>query len=409
MQDTSLSPELIELSIEKAVTGGEGLARLEGQVVFVQGALPGERVRARVISHKRDFRRAQTVEILEPSPFRQTPPCPWALSCGGCDLQHATRDGQLRMKQDILLDTLRRIGGVTEIPDASRGESGIKTFAGDPWEYRSRARLHVDPSTGAIGYRERGSDQIVSVNDCPVLTSPLRTLLTEQRDRILDAALSWARAQDSRDRRGNRPIDRYRCELPIAANDHAAFLGDQPFDQTLGDHHFPLTPDMFFQANRPLMERLLTEEIGHCEGSLAMDLYAGSGVFSAALESGFDRIIAVERDDRCLEAARSHLSEKTEFYTGDVLRWAKKHAAPSPDLVVTDPPRTGLDAGVVQALVSWQPEQILYVSCDPVTLARDLRRFLHSETGGYRLELVHLYDFYPQTSHMESVTLLRRK
>lgn len=390
----SVSQDIVELTIEKAVTGGEGLARLDGQVVFVQGALPGERVLAKVVERKRDFRRALAVNIIEASPFRQTPPCPWALICGGCDLQHASLEGQLQMKQEILLDTMRRIGGVSEIPGGPEESCGIRLYSGDAWEYRSRARLHVDLSSGSIGYRERESERLVSVADCPVLTSPLRRLLTQDRDRILEQAALGVRSGQ-------------RCELPIAANDDEPFMGDQPFTQTLGTHHFPMTPDMFFQANRPLMERLLSEELSHLSGVLAMDLYAGSGVFSATLETAFDRVIAVERDSRCLRTARSVLSPRTEFYTGDVLRWARKHPLVRPDLVVTDPPRTGLDAGVVKEIISWQPEHILYVSCDPVTLARDLRRFLHPVTGGYELEQLHLYDFYPQTSHMESVALLR--
>ena len=428
----------MEITIEKLVYGGEGLAHHEGSTVFVPFVLPAERVAAAAVEQKKKFIRARVERVLEPSPQRASARCPHFSICGGCDYQHIPYEAQLKYKPELLRETLRRLGRV-EWP----GE--INAHASPPWGYRNRAQWKVRPlgTDGAggmgIGYFRANSSALCAVEDCAIL-SPLllKTLL----------ALRAAAAE------GLLPRELREIEAFAGANDSkllvtATFAGFPPRAQELADNLRRILPELtsllfhdptrermelegpghidceaagstyrvghfsFFQVNRFLVDDLVAHVTeAEDEGRFALDLFAGVGLFSVALAKRFSRVVAVEsnpaaaRDLEVNAAGRAAASGRAvEVRTADVEQFIRKFKD-RPDLVVLDPPRAGLTPEIVKGIARLAPPRITYVSCDPPTLARDLAAFVNS---GYELSRVHLFDLFPQTFHMEAVVGLRRR
>jgi 23S rRNA (uracil1939-C5)-methyltransferase len=387
-------PEILDLSVEKLVPGGEGLARHEGKVVFVPGALPGERVRARLVESRKDYARAEIAALLLPSPDRADPPCPLAGRCGGCDWQHLSRDAQLRHKISLAADALRRVGGV-EWP-------GLDIEAGKPWGYRNRAQLHAAPG-GRLGFKARGGAEVVPAAACPVA------------DPALDALLARGIRPGQEPRGGGRYPARY---LAWGAGGKGALApetgsgGSEPARAEIAAEvlgkviRFDLR--CFFQSNVEMLERLLPWALDGLAGGTAMDLYCGAGLFGAFLADRFRRVVAVEENPAALEWARRNIpGDGHLFLEGRLEDLAAAGlldgAGAAPEAVVVDPPRPGLDPAVRAWLAAARPPRLVYVSCNPVTLARDLKDLLAS---GYRLDALRLFDFYPQTAHVEAAARL---
>jgi 23S rRNA (uracil1939-C5)-methyltransferase len=428
----------MEITIEKLIYGGEGLAHHDGSTVFVPFVLPAERVAAAAVEQKKKFIRARLQRVLEPSPDRTAARCPHFATCGGCDYQHIPYESQLRYKTEILRETLRRIGRIDW-----RGE--ITAHASPPWGYRNRAQWKVRPlgedgaaGTG-IGYFRAGSTALCAVQDCAIL-SPLllKTLL----------ALRSAAAQ------GSLPRELREIEAFSGANDSkllltATFAGFPKQAQALADTFKNILPELasllfhdptrermeldgpgyveyeaagssyrvghfsFFQVNRFLVDDLVREVAGsETEGRIALDLFAGVGLFSVAIAKRFPRVIAVESNPAAARDLEANASGRAapggrgiEVRTADVEQFLGK-LKETPDLVVLDPPRAGIEPGIVQHLARLSPPRITYVSCDPPTLARDLAAFI---AKGYEISCIHLFDLFPQTFHMEAVVGLARR
>ena len=428
----------MEITIEKLIYGGEGLAHHDGSTVFVPFVLPAERVTAAPVEQKKKFIRARVERVLEPSPERSAARCPHFGVCGGCDYQHIPYDSQLKFKSEILRETLRRIGRVEWT-----GE--ITAHASPPWAYRNRAQWKVRPlgedGVGGmgIGYFRANSTALCAVEDCAIL-SPLllKTLLAlragaaagmlprelreieafaggDDSKLLLTATFAGfpARAQELADKlRGILPEiesllfhdpTRERMEL-----DGPGYVECEAAGTTYRVGHFS-----FFQVNRFLageLARVVAED--EADGRLAFDLFAGVGLFSVPLAKRFARVIAVESNPaaaRDLEANTSGRVARSgrviEVRAADVEQFLAK-LKEKPELVVLDPPRAGLTPGIVKHLARIAPARITYVSCDPPTLARDLAAFAKA---GYEISSVHLFDLFPQTFHMETVVGLRRR
>jgi 23S rRNA (uracil1939-C5)-methyltransferase len=382
----------LALRIEKLVYGGDGLARSEGQVVLIPYVLPAELIAADVRRQKNDLLRGELRQVLEPSPFRIDPPCTYFGRCGGCHYQHTSYENQLEQKRQILIEVLHRVGRI------SCPEVAVK--AGEPWQYRNRTQLHI--SKGEAGYFAAGSHTIVPINHCPI-SSPR-----------LNQAIEMLAHQLPRYRWFDATVELFTNETDLQINVLDRIPNSVwPLFEGLGTREpieyglFRVSRNAFFQVNRFLVERLVETATEGLSGGTALDLYAGVGLFSKWLARGFERVIAVESGGKAFHDLKFNMDraglrvETVRETTENFLSGLEGRA----DLVLADPPRSGLGKVVVGNLLRIQPLRIVVVSCDPATLARDLRSLLD---GGYGVEKITLIDLFPQTFHMESVVHLRQ-
>jgi 23S rRNA (uracil1939-C5)-methyltransferase len=388
--------------VEKLVYGGEGLARLDGRVVFTPFVLPGERILAQARQEKPGLVRAQAVEVLDPAPERVAAQCPYFERCGGCHYQHAPYEYQLRAKRSILVEELRRLGRIE--PPA---EIGI--VSAEPWGYRNRAQLHVED--GRLGFRETRSRRLCAIDHCPIgspaLNEAIRTLVSMQRDgrwprfiRSLEIFTDERQVQ----------VNVLETDRPVARRffDWAAELIPGMVAGALDyEGRFRVSSNSFFQVNRFLHDRLVDSAIGGVEGENALDLYAGVGLFSLPLARQFRKVTAVESGGGAIRDLQFNAERAGVTNLTSEQRTAEEYLASCdrpPDFVLADPPRAGLGKATVERLLRARPPRLTVVACDPATLARDLAALVG---GGFRIERMTLVDLFPQTFHMETVVALR--
>lgn len=434
---------------------------LAGKTIFVPYALPGELVEAHIVEDRRGFSTAQLDQVIEPAPERVLPHCEYFPHCGGCQYQQASASLELEMKTDILRDSLAR----AHVLPNEETILPIEAVASPPWGYRNRVRLHIVPAPGisqpsaggtvaaakggvALCYRERGSHAALSVTHCPIAAPALERamaavlglgggnllarasseieLFTNQSGEQLLVSLWLANAKASQKETAEH-LKSFAGEL---AQKLPGLTGVGVFAGERGDrliHHWGQTSLLypvegynyrvslgsFFQVNRFLIPDLLRLAIGARDkneirsGGLAWDLYAGVGLFARALD--FREVVAVESAHSSWEDLKWNLAgtahRAVRSTTLDFLRaQGAMRGRARPDLVLLDPPRAGLGKEICNRLAEIAPPRMVYVSCDPATLARDLQTLLHS---GYRLESLHLINMFPRTFHLESVAVLR--
>ncbi|MGH9482547.1 MAG: class I SAM-dependent RNA methyltransferase [Terriglobales bacterium] len=371
-----------ELQIEKLVYGGDGLARLASpdgrrQAVFIPFTLPGERVRAELAPPARGRVAARLLEVLQPSPDRVPPACEYFGRCGGCQLQHIQPARQLELKRDILLETLRRTGGVA-------WEGAVGLHAAEPWGYRNRIRLQAVPGVG-IGYYQSHSRRVLPISHCPI-ASP-----------ALNRGLARLAAQP--------PLRREEIELAVDNQDRG-LDEEAPLEFTVAAHRYRVGGDAFFQVNRFLTGELVAAATGGDSGETALDLFSGVGLFALALTECFQQVEAVESDPAAVADLRHNAAGlPVTIAAATALDYLHSRPAAPVDLLVADPPRAGLGPELVAAVLALAPRRLHLVSCDPATLGRDLRPLL---AGGYRVAALDLFDLFPQTYHLETIAQLRR-
>lgn len=396
----------VEARIERIVAGGFGLAHAVGRTLFVPGTAPGELAMVRIERTPGKIAFASIVELLERSPNRVEPPYP-ELTRLGADFQHLNYPAQLEAKLDIITDCLRRIGGL---------ELDIElaipiTPAPQVWGYRSRAEWHHDPVSGNLGYIATGSHDVVDLAVDPFVVPALAETFTELRARLAET-----------------PAEGERREIRAAAGDDGVSLApallpgtEAPVTTAVAGERYRYDAGCFFQAqaNSAMLGPLLDEALRytaleHQSGSaerLAIDLYSGVGLFTLPLARRFGRVIAVESQARSAAYATENLNHAglenarqvvmpVEDWIGDAFR---SHGRAS--LVLVDPPRTGLPPAVIRGIERLRPGRVAYVSCDPATLARDLKALL---ALGFALDGLAAFDLFPQTHHVEVVAHLRR-
>ncbi len=377
----------VEIEVEKLVQGGDGFARCDGLPVFVARVAPGDRARVRITERKPDYARAELVELLEGGPDRREAPCPHYTRCGGCDLQHITDEAQLRLKVSAALETLERLGGV-------RVENPA-VHAASSWGYRSRAQLQVrsDGDRPRVGFHGAGSHDLVAVDRCPVLAEPLERLLPKLPEVLGEIASVPAR------------LDLATADGTVVAAPPTPGLGSGDLEvQILGSTFF-YDARCFFQVNLELLPQLVEVAVGSWCGQKAVDLFAGVGVFSLPLSKNYDRVTAVESDGVAVRFGRRNVRvnrARGVEYVGLRVESAIEVLQGKIDRVLVDPPRRGLPRRVCEALLEAAPERLTYVSCQPATLARDLRQL----TTAYEVEKVDIFDLFPQTGHLETVVQL---
>ena len=393
-----------EVTIEKLVFGGDGLARMDGVVVFTPFVLPQERVLVERQRERPGMMWTRPVEIVAPAAERVAAPCPYFARCGGCHYQHAPYEYQLAAKRSILAEALRRIGKFE--PPAE-----IATVSAEPWNYRNRAQFHL--SGEEIGYLEAGSHKLCAVDECPISSPGVNRTLGRLRAMIHDRR--WPRFVRSLEVFTNEAeveIQVVETDRPVAQRffDWCAqkIPGYVPvaLDYPAAGHIYRVSRASFFQVNRYLVDRLIDVALENAAGARAADLYAGVGLFSLPLARRFGEVAAVESGSSAIRDLRfnaeragvsvSAVQDSAEDYLGNL--------ETAPDFVLLDPPRAGLGKRVVERLATLRPARITIVACDPATLARDLAGLL---AAGYGLEKLTLVDLFPQTYHIETVAALR--
>jgi len=433
----------LQLAVEKLIYGGDGLARLPadehgpGKAVFVPFVLEGERIEASLLEQKRGFARGRANTILQASPHRVEPPCPYFLRCGGCHYQHANYEHQLEIKAAVLKENLRRTAKV-EL------QTSVTIHPSPPWKYRNRTRLKVRTAPEfALGYYKLGSHELLPVEECPV-SSPLinraiAVFWKMGRERTVPDGIHevefFANAEDTQllveascePGRPSTPVREWAGAVQSALPEIAgvavfktrssgmtapvepkpvAGSGAREIAYRTVDASYRVSAGAFFQVNRHLINDLVKIVVQEYSGDRALDLYAGGGLFSTILSRRFAQVIAVEASQTSHADLVYNSPDNVNAVRATTVDFLRSVAGKLwPDLVVVDPPRSGLGGSVVQSLVGLGAHRITYVSCDPATASRDLAGLLST---GYRIEQVHLVDLFPQTYHLESVFHLAR-
>lgn len=390
--------ETIEIRIEKVVYGGHGLGRVDGQAVFVPFTAPGDLVTARITERKKGFLRAEVVELIESGPDRRDAPCVYFGRCGGCQLQHLTYEAQLKAKAEFVRDALQRIGRIPISDDVV-----VHGLPEHEFGYRIRATAHVvEMEVGTLfGFFSEKSHTVIDIARCPLLVPEL------------DAA--WIAAHAARDQVSrSRTVELAAGDGTVASIPPVPGVGRGPVATTIGGVKYAYGPGEFFQVNRPLVEALVeaTTAAFTDAGGIAVELYSGVGLLTIPLSRRFAKVIAVESSRESVgfahSNARANDATNIELIGAPVERWLRSPSiGPGvASLAVIDPPRSGLGIQSTRDLVRLSPRAIIYVSCDPTTLARDLRVLID---GGYRLDQLEAFDLFPQTFHVETVATLTRE
>jgi len=433
-----MSDEL-RLSIEKLIYGGEGLAHADGNTVFVPFVLPGEQVRASVRTRKKKLIHANLLGVDQASPTRVAANCPHFQVCGGCHYQHIEVAEQVRLKKEILRETLYRLGGVP-------WDGVITEHTAQPYGYRNRAQwAYRDANPRALGYFLPESARIMPVDQCPVLSPGLHAAFLKLQEMARANSLPTGILEieafaDSTDTKLALNVAFERFPKPakdLLADFKAGISGldsllilDQSKNRfeldgpgylihQAGGFSFRVNHLSFFQVNRFLIEDLLQTVVGGKKGNFALDLYAGVGFFTLPLARNFVRVVSVDANLSATRDLHTNAEEARVEVVSENERTEEflKKFEEQPDLIVLDPPRSGLGADAAARLASLGSPEITYLSCDPSTLARDLAVLTGSERKPqtetepkhrYEITELHLFDLFPQTFHIETLVRLRR-
>jgi 23S rRNA (uracil1939-C5)-methyltransferase len=440
----------LELEIEKLVYGGDGLARLpadergRGKTVFLPYVIPGERVDATVIESRPGFQRARLKQILAPSADRVVPQCQYFGRCGGCQYQHIDYRAQLRFKAEILRETLRRTAKL-EL------DREIRLHSSQPWSYRNRTRIRVrhDPAF-ALAYFHSNSHKLLPVESCPISSrlineafgavgtlgdagrvpasvhgmqffanqddsqllvevlvlpqtpedecQPFATALMDTLKAVAGVVVFATSALE----------DETRQLAPLTSVHGESFTatGDDRLVYQIVGYNYRVTGGSFFQTNRFLIDELVEVAVGDTKGDIALDLYAGVGLFTLPLAANFREVTAVEASPQAVADLKHNAPANVNVVRRTTESFLQQTAGRvKPELILLDPPRAGVGDKATMALCRTSASRVTYVSCDPATLSRDLRLLIES---GFEVNQAHLFDLFPQTAHIETVLHLAR-
>jgi len=374
---------------------GAALARVENQVVFVEGGIPGEEARVEVVEQKRRYLRARVKEIVSPSPHRVVAPCPYFGECGGCQWQHVAYAAQLEYKTSIVRDQLRRLGGLADAP--VRPALGMS----EPWGYRNHARFSVD-GRGNLGFTRPGTHDFLRIDQCLIMHARINAVLAALQGRgHVKHQLAVRVGVNS----GELLVN------PRVLNEGLPFeTGQLDFCESLLGRRFRVRGPSFFQVNTLMAERMIEwvrDKLALLGTETIVDAYCGVGTFGILLAPYAARVIGIEEAASAVKDARRNAEGLTniEFVQGkteQVLPTLQGRV----DAVVLDPPRAGCRPRVIKALLDLRPQKLVYVSCDPATLARDVKALV---AGGYHLVETQPADQFPQTYHIECLALLESR
>lgn len=367
------------LEIMGLSNSGEGISRLEdGRLVFVQGALPGDVVTAGLVSQKSDYASARTLEVVTPSPDRVESVCPFSSSCGGCSLICMSYQAQLAFKQKQFENQIHRVDPSVTVEEP---------VSGPPLHYRSRARFRYLLKDGkpALSFFEQASNTNIPITSCAIADKALNAFIANPPKLNV-----W---------------ELKHSQLSCITTDNGVLYDNSVDTITITAAQKTCTMyvsnSVFFQSNLVLLPKLIEKVADNVKGTEVMDLYSGVGTFSAFVEDKC-HVTAVELNKNCLALAKRHL-KNTSFFTSPVEKW--KPSISRVDTIIVDPPRTGLDRNVPALITSFNASTLIYVSCYLPTLVRDLERL---KQLGWKIESAQMFDFYPNTPHLECVVMMSR-
>lgn len=442
------------MSITDIGTNGEGIGRIDGYTVFVEGALPEEVIKVLIVKTKKHFGYGKLLEILEPSPHRVTPACPVAAKCGGCQLQHLSYEGQLAFKTKKVKDHLERIGGFSGI------SVGYAKGMEEPWRYRNKAQFPVGGKTvePEIGFYAKRSHRIIDTPVCMLqnevndrIVKIIRAFLAEYEIPLYDETIHRGLVRHILTRIGRRTGEIMVClvvngrKLPhcdvlverlreiegmtsivlnvntdqtnvILGTEVHVLWGKETIRDYIGDVQFEISPLSFYQVN-PLQTQVLYQtalDFAGLEGNeTVLDLYCGIGTISLFFAQKAKHVFGVEIVPEAIADAKRNATlnsmNNADFAVGaaeDVIPRLYEEKGITADVVVVDPPRKGCDSVLLDTIAAISPKKVIYVSCDSATLARDLAYLCPK---GYTIEKVQVVDMFPHTVHVETVVLLSRK
>jgi 23S rRNA (uracil1939-C5)-methyltransferase len=410
----SMTPDLLTVKLDKFTYGGDALGRLpDGRAVFVPYTLPGETVSLRILEEKPGHVRAALLDVLEPSPQRIVPKCIHFGLCGGCHYQHLSYPTQLTVKAGILRDQLMRIGKIEDPPVKQAVPSS------SPWNYRNHVQFHLTRD-GKLGYIAAASRSVMPIREChlpePSLDAlwprlefdpdlgldrvSLRLGLNDQSMVVLESESPYAPELE---------LEADLSVVHLSEDDVVVMAGDDHLVMAVNDRLFRVSAASFFQVNTELAGKMvahLLEHIPVSPSTILLDVFCGVGLFSAFLAPLVGRLIGIEASPSACEDFGFNLDE---FDNVELYEAPAEDVLPAldvkPDVVILDPPRAGLEKRAFEALLALKPAVIAYVSCDPSTLARDAARLI---AGGYRLDQVTPFDLFPQTYHIESISIFEK-
>jgi 23S rRNA (uracil1939-C5)-methyltransferase len=428
-----------ELIPQKLVYGGEALGHHQGRTVLVPRALPGERLEVEEVRTAKGVVHARPLRVLQAAAERVDPPCPYFGRCGGCQYQHVRPEFEPGAKREILRETLRRIGKIT-------WDSEIPLHAAEPWNYRNQAQLKVARQPDgqvALGFFEAESHRLFPVDVCLILSPALNALLAQLRHTEWSARLAGCGEiellADHRDERVAITLRgsfsategeaaardmlswlRGVVSVALASNGKWQVFGEPTLEYAVSDFRYRVSPGSFFQASRFLLPELAAAVTSAQPGAvvavaserqtLALDLFAGVGLFTLPLARRFAQVVGVEASAisaaDLVANAEVHSLSNVRAVSATAYDFLRRFARAEPELVVLDPPRAGVGANTLKLLAACRPQRVHYVSCSPPTLARDLSYLVER---GYRLDSVELFDFFPQTFHIECLVRLIRR
>lgn len=401
--------QMIDLDVLDFTFGGDAFGRMaDGKPVFVPFAIPGERVRVRIPSERKDYNIGELVEVLTLSPRRITPRCRHFGVCGGCHYQHLTYAHQLEVKQKIVVDQMRRIGKMEAPPVSPIIPSPAE------WNYRNTMQFHLSP-TGRPGFRVTRGARVVEVQECYLPLPELGELWPNLDidpsagiDRVMLRAGSDGELLAGLEGEWEKPPE-LELDFPLSLHylgrgGDYLMAGDAYSIMSVNGVDFAVSPRSFFQVNLPQAEAMVKYVLENCDitpESTVLDLYCGVGLFSAFLVPRVRQLVGVELSESACNDFALNLDahENVALYVGKVEDVVSALDV-QPDLVILDPPRAGLDRRVVEYLKDIAPPQVIYVSCDPSTLARDCKRLVDC---GFKVESIQPFDLFPQTYHVENI------
>jgi 23S rRNA (uracil1939-C5)-methyltransferase len=373
----------IKVSVEKLAIGGAGVARHEGMVVFIPGAAPQEELLVKITLAKKNFAEAEIVEVLTPSPFRREPPCPVANVCGGCNWQHLTEEAQQKQKELLVQETLKKFNPQLQFDYLPLQPS--------PRSFRYRNRIQPKAQNGKFGFFGRNSHQVIDIKDCPITEESLTEKFSEVR--------AWLAEKNPGPR-----LQKMEMYLDTEQNVRYGLISDE--DDGVG----------FSQVNRfqnpALIETVLNWVQQESYGNIH-DLYSGAGNFTFPLGQQFpkNKVTGIELNPKLvLKGTSENKNSHIHFIESDVEKYVLKTKINSDDLVILDPPRMGCSKATIKALAKARPRKIIYISCHPVSLARDLKWFFETATQEqipWVLTRVQAFEMFPQTDHVETIAELR--
>lgn len=429
------STDLIqEIEIIRLASDGSGVGYLDGKATFVAGMLPGEKGKVRITEKKKTYQRAEVIEITDLSLERQAPPCSIYDTCGGCDLQHLNYNYSLGWKRQWVEDALSRIGGIQDIQ--------VEPVLGmeEPWRYRNKAVLHRDEE-GRLGYYKEKTKKVVQFDDCLLLSPETNTRIRKLQEALGKCCQGIGTVTLRESNRGkglllldgntkaNKELEQKVRELkkeeifspqvcsiavPQGGNDFEG-SGAQYLNEYIEEMRFRVSPRAFLQVNPQQTQRLYSMVLGWAEltgKEEVWDLYCGIGTITLLLAKRAGQVIGIEENPYAVEDARENAKDNkiqnVRYLQGKVEDKISSLSG-SPDLVVTDPPRAGMEPAVVERLLQVKPKRIIYVSCNPATLARDLKALGCSGGaygGMYEVKKVQPVDMFPWSSHVESIIMM---